>query len=515
MSTNGGDSHFPTSKPSHSGVKVVLQYTGIPPSWLDKRPGIPSRNWLIFLTVTSTITGYYFYDRKKCKDIRQEYVDKVKHLADTPLHSMDHPRKVTVYGCKWPGDDDSTRSMLYFRRYVKVCPQISFIHTILNHTRKPMLVAAAIDYEMINGRRHGDLADRIANDIKKRRRLEAGIDQLPPAALMLPNNNPEAKRLRELEGGTIIVGRPAFKEYMMGLKRGWTENLEFVDKEERLANELVMDGKFDEPELDITDGIIGDGEPIPTPSKLQSSKPMSMLSPPLLKTATPSMRSPHQTATSSSQDAPPPATLPPQPPILLVSFLNHIGLRQIPLMVWDFFNERHKARSGAEAAYRLILGETRPLIGPSTVSGVEDGFESPYQTDVQSSPDLDFDKDKEGYYKPSVVKTYASEIQNARDEYYKELPKKLNIARELAHGTREATKDEQKYPPPTEVELRAERLKKELRWTSDEKGWAIVKPDSPVTWDERFRHALQVYTDPSAEREGAFQEQAAQNAEKQ
>ena len=120
MSPNAGDSVFPTHKPPQSGVRTVLQYTGIPPSWLDKRPGLPSRNWLIFLSVTSAVTGYYIYDRQQCKKIRQEYVDKVKDVATQPLGSVELPCKVTVYGAKWLGDEDYDRSMRYFRKYVKV-----------------------------------------------------------------------------------------------------------------------------------------------------------------------------------------------------------------------------------------------------------------------------------------------------------------------------------------------------------------------------------------------------------
>lgn len=48
-------------------------------------------------------------------------------------------------------------------------------------------------------------------------------------------------------------------------------------------------------------------------------------------------------------------------------------------------------------------------------------------------------------------------------------------------------------PPPTEVELRAERIKKELRWRGDEAGWRIVGPDAGVQWDERLREVLRVY----------------------
>lgn len=120
MTSSGGQ--VPPSAPSDtvSGIRNVLRYTGIPPSWFEKRPKLPSRNWLIFIGATSAIASYYYYDRSQCKRIRQEYVDKVKHLAEVPLHSLDYPRKVTVYGSKWPGDDDYDRSMKYFRKYVKV-----------------------------------------------------------------------------------------------------------------------------------------------------------------------------------------------------------------------------------------------------------------------------------------------------------------------------------------------------------------------------------------------------------
>lgn len=103
-----------------SGVKTVLRYTGIPPSWLDKRPKLPSRNWLIFLSVTSSVIGLYVYDRRQCKEIRQSYVDKVQHLSEVPVDPFESPRKVLVLGAKWPGDEDYDQGIKYFRKYVKV-----------------------------------------------------------------------------------------------------------------------------------------------------------------------------------------------------------------------------------------------------------------------------------------------------------------------------------------------------------------------------------------------------------
>jgi import inner membrane translocase subunit TIM54 len=114
--------------------------------------------------------------------------------------------------------------------------------------------------------------------------------------------------------------------------------------------------------------------------------------------------------------------------------------------------------------------------------------------------DLDFDQRVESVYKKSVL-SIPTDIEKERQRYYEALPAKLAIARELARGTREPTKDEKEYPPPTEVELSAERLKKEQRWRRDMEGWNIVKPTQKVVWDDRFRDSLHVFIDPPSARD--------------
>ncbi|KAH9928153.1 inner membrane protein import complex subunit Tim54-domain-containing protein [Fomitopsis serialis] len=356
---------------------------------------------------------------------------------------------------------------------------------------------------MINGKRHGDLARHIADDIKRRRRVELGLDQVP---VVLPHNSLEDKRRRELEGGIVVVGRPTFKELMAGLKKGWTETLEIVDREEKLSRELENDGKFDEREPEssaASDGPELDGEPIPTASRLPSSQSFAAFTPPHLRESSPSSSKPSEKSSIPDSMNTPPTRIPSMPPILLVHFVDHIGFLQIPHMIWEFFNQRHKVRSGAEAAYRLVMGLTRPLSAPpaeelSTLVEAESQSEPDPSQPHLSEPslaDLDFDKDVEGYYKKSYVRDFAAEIGKAREEYYEKLPARLETARSLARGTREPTKEEVNYPPPTEVELRAERMKKELRWQADEEGWDIVRPGKPVAWDERFREVLKVFMD--------------------
>jgi len=203
----------------------------------------------------------------------------------------------------------------------------------------------------------------------------------------------------------------------------------------------------------------------------------------------------------ATQNAPP-AVIPDIPPILFVPFTNLIGFTQMPLMIWDFFNQRHKVRSGSEAAYRLVMKQTRPIIPPtsSPLTGLQGPDAAAAETSDQQGDDLDFDKDVESYFKSSLSSTI-TDIEKRRREYYASLPAKLETARALSRGTREPTKDEVSAPPPTEVELRAERMKKELRWRGDIEGWELIWRDKGVVWDDRFASSMRVFEDPTMEGE--------------
>lgn len=168
------------------------------------------------------------------------------------------------------------------------------------------------------------------------------------------------------------------------------------------------------------------------------------------------------------------------------------------------------------------MNHTRPFIGPSETSSSGGGYgESssniggdgePSRGDGESSRvdgesitssggDLNFDKKAESYYKSSTS-SLPTEITTARTKYYTSLPETLSTTRALSRGLREPTKDEKNFPPKTEVELRAERMKKESRWRRDLEGWEVVRPDKGVVWDERFRDALKVFVHPPKDDEG-------------
>src|SRR5712672_2660601 len=116
--------------------------------------------------------------------------------------------------------------------------------------------------------------------------------------------------------------------------------LERVEQDEQLSRELESDGHFDEPEVEdvsypasssSSDDFI-DGEPIPTPSRLPPSGPPGLFSPLSTTTAIRPPPPPRPTPRWEHPGAavPPPAQLLQQPPLLLVPFVNLVGIKLIP-----------------------------------------------------------------------------------------------------------------------------------------------------------------------------------------
>lgn len=375
-----------------------------------------------------------------------------------------------------------------------------------------------MDYAPKNGNQYGAISDLIRDKARDQRREQLGIHPLPsPWKPTTVNSDREKDHERWVQGGIIIIGRHTFKEYMHGLQRGWTESLEKIDEEEAFANRLSEDGRFDEPdEVPPAEAVSDDTPPsipsLPQPSNNpppppQPKSPLSALFAPLGGTRQP----PQPRHILSQQGATPmpdvlaqiPQSIPPHPPLLLVYYPNRLGFLNIPLIIADFFNERKNVRIGCEAAYKLIMNESRPLVPPVSTTSAEDLASSSLSPEKESPPgpmghggDLDFALDSEADFGKSFAKLPGT-IAKARESYYSELPAKLKLARELARGDREPTKDEQAFPPPTEVELRAQRLSKEKRWTSDEQAWVWLRAGSGVVWDDRFKEALKVFDTPA------------------
>ncbi|KAL0240356.1 mitochondrial import inner membrane translocase subunit TIM54 [Cryptococcus tetragattii IND107] len=461
-----------------TGFRSALAHTGIPHGVLLWKPRLPSRNWLIFWSVSLSLSYAYYYDRSECKRIKQEVVERVEKYGREPMPggSLGEPRRVVVWAGRWGGDDDADRSGRYFRKYVK-----------------PYLVAAGIDYTLPSAPLHGSITRQVHAAILLQRRQALG---LAPTAmpLSLPGVlDPAEVKRREVESGVVLVGRASMKEYLEGLRRGWEGGVDEWEWEKEVEKTLEHDGVFDEPKnvADAADAAV-DAAAVDSNVETATDAAVPIAAAPAAPRSSfafLSRPSPPAPATGPGTPTPvtparlhtPPSRLPPTPPVLLLPFTNHLGFLQLPYMILDFFNERAKVRQGAQSALALIEGPV---------------------TDMHSGDAEHWDEKSESWYN-KTARQLPDRLHKARTEYYESIKSRIDLARAYENGDREMTDEEKKANKVERIQdIQAERLKKELRWRGSEEGWEIVKPETPATWRDNWEGWLKMYQVPEDAKEG-------------
>ncbi|KAK4058701.1 mitochondrial import inner membrane translocase subunit tim54 [Microbotryomycetes sp. JL221] len=506
-------------------------YLGIPQFVFDWRPKMPGPKMSVFLAMTFSLTGAYVYDRRQVKRIQQEYKDRVKWMSEETLETNELPRRVIVYGARVPDDGELERSSKWFKRYMK-----------------PILVASGTDYVLKNGTNPGGLGRTLIHEIRARRIVKASEQGADSVSIMnsaednvsaVLKERDRVNEDREKDGGIVLLGRLALKEYLWALRKGWGTPID-LREEARLegmglgANERRKDGRWEREEelmvreleredaqsdaapfdeqtpADVASELASDDSDSPAEAATSSSNSPYLSYTPY-RAIIPSNLPPAQKSAAPQVEEPPlilpPEDVPPQPPLLLVPFTSPFGFRTWPSKMVGFFNKRADARLGAESALAIILAHTRPMEPPveRTETGEMKGvLDDSVVADVRvgkrheltcvegertGSKDLDFmfEVDENPVTFRKAYRAMPKSWEYYRRQYYKdELAPKLKTARELASGSREPTKNETKYPPKTESELRQERLDKELRWRREQEGWAVVRSGSGIAWDEKW-----------------------------
>lgn len=168
---------------------------------------LPSRNWCIFWGIIGTWTAAVQYDRYEKRRIHRKYARLVEHIAQEPLDAQQLPRKLSIY-ISAPPADSLVSAREHFTEYIK-----------------PILVAAALDWDAVEGRREGDVRAGLAERIRKLR-FKRGEKANEPIEL---GTEDDVEELRQRSGvkswngpaGDIVVGRHTWKEYVRGLHEGW------------------------------------------------------------------------------------------------------------------------------------------------------------------------------------------------------------------------------------------------------------------------------------------------------
>jgi import inner membrane translocase subunit TIM54 len=163
---------------------------------------------MIFWTITGSFASAVVYDKWQTKKMREKWCSLVSHIADERLDTKTMPRKVTIYLQAPPGDGlRSARE--HFYTYVK-----------------PVLVAAAMDWDVIEGRKEGDVRHKTAEKIRKRRKWNGEGEGTSEDEV---DGEAAVQALRQQIGNTdypgvagdIVIGRHTWKEYVRGIHEGY------------------------------------------------------------------------------------------------------------------------------------------------------------------------------------------------------------------------------------------------------------------------------------------------------
>jgi import inner membrane translocase subunit TIM54 len=269
-------------------------------------------------------------------------------------------RKLSIFLSAPPGDGIRP-SREYFKQYVK-----------------PVLVAAAVDYDVIEGRKEGDVRYGTAEQVRRFRRrrgeqgdteateepdLEQALDMVRGKIGIIPEPG-----LR----GDLVIGRHTWKEYIRGLHEGWLGPLD--EPPPLLPETSPIHPHVDSPSPSTpeSDNASPDAATPPdTPpkdveeEKKEEKKPPS---PPYAYLST--------AAYSTSPISPTiPQTLEPSAPI---PHLHLLGFLKTPTRIYNYLNQRKLADDIGRQTAAVVLAAHRPYQQSETFASTS-----------SSGPDLD------------------------------------------------------------------------------------------------------------------------------
>ena len=270
----------------------------------------------------------------------------VSYLAREPLPTTQLPRKFTVFLSAPPGDGlRSARE--YFQEYIK-----------------PVLVAAAVDWDVVEGRREGEVRAGLAARVRALRRKHGegsgGGTQVEEADDMVKaiRDKNGIRQSEDLEGD-LIIGRHTWKEYIRGLQEGWLGPLEpppeassAPTSDVSVPSETIATDATSHTNAELRPSSEGAEAPNPSPTPTSAADSTSKRLTPVPPFITPSQYSDALLAPTI------PRTLAPAVPL---PFPHILGFLNTPIRTYRFLTRRYLADNvGGIVAGMVLSKTTRP-----------------------------------------------------------------------------------------------------------------------------------------------------------
>lgn len=252
---------------------------------------------------------------------------------------------------------------------------------------KPVLVASAMDWDVVEGRKEGDVRHKTAEKVRKRRRKGGeGVlgDEFAGELMVEEQRQKNGTKEWEGVGGDIVVGRNTWKEYLRGLHEGWLGPVEAPKSQEEAQQSENAEARKHVPgQAALGDAAVQGAASLVSsdPNEKQSLASESSDSP-SADSAQPPENTPQEEASKEEkkeEEKPKPRQSPPYihsaeydsaslssltPEILGPSVgvpIPHIlGFRHTPLRIYRFLNRRHLADNIGRDVASAVMANYRP-----------------------------------------------------------------------------------------------------------------------------------------------------------
>lgn len=292
-------------------------------------------------------------------------------MATEPLHTNLMPRRITIFLSAPPGDGLRV-AREHFHEYIK-----------------PILVAGALDWEVIEGRREGEVRAGLAEKIRKSRKRYDEAPQLEHALESKHDGQDLVEELRQKGGikewnglqGDLVLGRHTWKEYIRGLHEGWLGPLDPPPPPDNVSPNIRLEDHRGSQEPESTSETVS-ADSVSEPQ--DSTEPQESTPYPPAQPPTPPPNKPSPIPAYISCSAYPTQSLtssmPPNlPPSLPLPFPHLLGFLSTPTRLYRFLTKRKLAEETGALVAGMVLGShsrgfrssTTPLSASANTKGSE------------------------------------------------------------------------------------------------------------------------------------------------
>lgn len=269
-------------------------------------------------------------------------------MANEPVPTNIMPRRITIFLSAPPGDGLRV-AREHFHEYIK-----------------PILVAGALDWEVIEGRREGEVRAGLAEKIRKARQRHDNAPRLETATESMHDGQELVEELRRKGGikewnglqGDLVLGRHTWKEYIRGLHEGWLGPLDPPAPPDNVSSSTRPEGHRDSQEPEFTSETVSadtnsESQDLIEPQVSTPDPPVPPPLPPAKKNSPiPAYISSSAYPTQSLSSSIPPNL----PPSIALPFPHLLGFLNTPTRLYRFLNQRKLANETGALVAGMVLG---------------------------------------------------------------------------------------------------------------------------------------------------------------